>query len=86
MGVSWISTVYLRMKMGDTQLSLFELLIMSKDKEILDEDSCDTAHIVRKQRNAIAHVKTTKEEASSRILLSLYSASILWPKLQKIKD
>ncbi len=80
--------INLRMKLDkqDPTLSLFELLIMSKDKEILDEDSSHMAHIIRKQRNAIAHVKTTKEEASSRILLSLYSASILWPKLQIIKD
>ena len=62
-------------------VNLFDLIGEAQGKRILDDDGIDMSHIIRKQRNVIAHHKSTRQELTARIMMVLYAASILWPQL-----
>ena len=63
--------------------TFYELITECDDAEMLDEESVNLAHIIRKQRNVNAHpdgLVNPKTELG-RGLLCLFCASLLFPKL-----
>jgi hypothetical protein len=62
-------------------LTLHDLITQAKDAEFLSEEAIDLAHIIRKQRNIMAHQRLDARTHVGRILFSLFAASILWPQL-----
>ena len=63
--------------------TFYELITECDDAEMLDEESVDLAHIIRKQRNVNVHpvgLVDPKTELG-RGLLCLFCASLLFPKL-----
>ncbi|MXX27759.1 MAG: hypothetical protein F4Z82_20220 [Caldilineaceae bacterium SB0668_bin_21] len=63
--------------------TFYELITECDDAEMLDEESVDLAHIIRKQRNVNVHpvgLVDPKTELG-RGLLCLFCASLLYPKL-----
>lgn len=65
----------------DRSLSLHELIMRSKDADMLSPEATNLAHIVRSQRNIIAHEKVDIRTQQARILLILFAAAVLWPLL-----
>lgn len=65
----------------DPSINLSGLIRQAQEAGVLDDDAVDMAHIVRKQRNALVHSTSTRADSTARILLALYAAAILWPKL-----
>ena len=61
---------------GDT---LGLLIRKAKDSNALTERGIDLAHVIRKQRNFVAHEPTTDLEVlQAQIYLCLFSAALLW--------
>jgi DNA repair exonuclease SbcCD ATPase subunit len=65
----------------DRSLTLHDLITQAKDAAFLPEEAIDLAHIIRKQRNIMAHERLDARTHGGRILFSLFAASILWPQL-----
>ncbi len=65
----------------DRSLGLHDLITQAKDAELLTEEAIDLAHIVRKQRNIVAHERIDVRTHIGRTLFCLFAASILWPQL-----
>jgi hypothetical protein len=57
---------------ADRSLKLHDLITQAKDAEFLTEEAIDLAHIIRKQRNIIAHEQLDARTHVGRIF-SLYS-------------
>jgi len=70
------------------KLSLYELIELCGDAEILDEESVNLAHIIRKQRNIIAHQSGAVDSRVKlgRGLFCLFGASLLFPEIPEIGD
>jgi len=66
---------------ADRSLKLHDLIMQAKDVEFLSAEAIDLAHIIRKQRNIIAHERLDVRTHVGRILFSLFAASLLWPQL-----
>lgn len=64
-------------------IQLNELLMRIKDMEVLSVDALDLAHLLRKQRNLIAHSKINEKFYIARALMCLYASALLWPELPK---
>ena len=63
--------------------SFYELLEECKDSEMLEQDILDIAHIIRKQRNVVAHhdLSEDKRTRMARAIFCLFGAVFLLPKL-----
>lgn len=63
--------------------TFYELITECDDAEMLDEESVDLAHIIRKQRNVNVHPVGPVDSKTElgRGLLCLFCASLLYPKL-----
>ena len=61
--------------------SLFDLINEAQNTGLLDDAGIDMCHIIRKQRNIVAHNESTSQEMTARIMIVLFAASILWPQL-----
>ncbi len=63
--------------------TFYELITECDDAEMLDEESVDLAHIIRKQRNVNVHPVGPVDSKTElgRGLLCLFCASLLFPKL-----
>ena len=65
------------------KLSLYELIELCGDAEILDEESVTLAHTIRKQRNIRAHPSSSVDSRTEmgRGLFCLFGASLLFPEI-----
>lgn len=63
--------------------SFYELLEECKDSEMLEQDILDIAHIIRKQRNVVAHYDLSEDKRTrmARAIFCLFGAVFLLPKL-----
>lgn len=66
--------------------SLHELLVKAKEIELLGADDLDLAHIIRKQRNLVAHQPTKSGQKFMRFMICISAASILWPRLSLMRE
>lgn len=64
----------------DRGISLHDLLMQARDAGVLTERGIDLAHLIRKQRNVMAHENTDKRTHQAQILLCLFAAALLWPE------
>jgi hypothetical protein len=60
---------------------LSDLLAEARDSGALTKESVELAHIIRIQRNALAHGDEYKLTYYARILLCLFAAALIWPEL-----
>lgn len=67
----------------DETTSLHDLLTYARAHEVLTQDELDLAHVVRKQRNVVAHPGKSQHSTKVRVLLVLFAAALLWPELTK---
>jgi hypothetical protein len=78
--------VELRLLLGVSQpdeSTLYDLLKQAEEQQILNRDALDLAHMIRKQRNTIAHARDARETYDARSLLCLVAAALLWPELAR---
>ncbi len=70
------------------KLSLYELIELCRDAEILDEESVSLAHFIRKQRNIRAHTPGSVDPRIElgRGLFCLFGASLLFPEIPEIEN
>lgn len=63
--------------------SLYDLIQQATDLEVLPRDAVDMAHLIRRQRNTIAHAAGYEPTFMVRSLLCLYAMALLWPELPR---
>lgn len=63
---------------ADRNATIHDLLTQANDAGVLTARGIDFAHIIRKQRNAVAHEVTDGQTLQVRILLCLCAAALLW--------
>ncbi len=66
---------------SDKNIGLYDLISMARDAEILPEEAVNLAHLIRRQRNILAHERVDVKTHQARILLILLSAALLWHQL-----
>ena len=71
------------LRVSDERISFADLLSEVKDSNLLPADVIDLAHIIRKQRNIVAHEDTARCQKNARAVLTLMSASLLWHDLKR---
>ncbi len=69
------------LSISDRTVGLYDLISMARDAEILPEEAVHLAHLIRRQRNILAHERVDVKTHQARILLILLSAALLWPQL-----
>lgn len=69
------------LSLNDKNVGLYDLISMARDAEIMSEEAVNLAHLIRRQRNILAHEKVDIKTHKARILLILLSAALLWPQL-----
>ncbi len=62
----------------DQNATTYDLLTQAKDAGVLTAKGLNLAHIIRKQRNVVAHEVTDGQTLQVRILLCLFPAALLW--------
>jgi len=68
---------------GDSQANLNELIQQVTNSEALTRDAVDLAHIIRKQRNLVAHTEVDASTCQAHAIICLFAAALLWPELQQ---
>lgn len=68
------------LKTSDNTLKLHDLLSQARDANLLPPEAIELAHIIRKQRNIIAHGDGYSVTYPAREILALFAASLLWPE------
>jgi hypothetical protein len=53
----------------------------AKDADLLSQEAINLAHIIRSQRNILAHEKIDIRTHQARVLLMLFAAAVLWSLL-----
>jgi chromosome segregation ATPase len=66
---------------NDRNLKLHELIAKARDSEMLNDEAIQLAHLIRRQRNIIAHEDVDQRTRPARIVLVLFAAALLWPLL-----
>ena len=61
--------------------NFFDLIKEGEDSGILDQETSDYLHTLRKQRNEFAHGGVDAKARLSRVLLVITAASLAWSKL-----
>ena len=69
------------LKIEDRKIPLSDLLIKAKDSDSLPKDTLDLAHVIRKQRNVVAHGEEYEKTYIARVLMCLFAAALIWPEL-----
>lgn len=64
----------------DRTVDLNELLQQARDADILPRDAIDLAHLIRKQRNVIAHADKYEKTYQARAIMCLFASALLWPE------
>lgn len=67
------------------RITTYDLIRKADEEERITPEAVEFAHIIRRQRNAIAHEKSTTSSSDGRILLSLFASALLWPTLKEIQ-
>ena len=62
-------------------MSVFDLIKEGEVNGVLDQETCDYLHTLRKQRNEFAHGGVDAKARLSRVLLVITAASLAWSKL-----
>ncbi|MHB1318475.1 MAG: hypothetical protein ACYCYF_07660 [Anaerolineae bacterium] len=65
----------------DRTLDLYDLIQQAADYELLPRDAIDMAHLIRRQRNVIAHAEAYEKTYQARSVLCLFAIALLWPEL-----
>jgi len=71
------------LRVNDERTSFADLLADISDSNMLPRDAIDLAHIIRKQRNIVAHEERARGQKTARAVLTLMAASLLWPELKR---
>lgn len=66
---------------ADERASIHDLLTQAGNSGLLSVHALDAAHMIRKQRNLMAHSSVDKKTMSARVLLCLFAAALLWSEL-----
>jgi len=74
------------LRVDDERVALADLLAELRDTVLLSGDAIDLAHVVRKQRNIMAHEERAKGQRKARALVALMATSLLWPELKRARD
>lgn len=67
--------------LGHDNNGICDLINQAKKAEIFTGEDAELAHMIRKQRNLIAHDKDYFKTYKMRDVLCLYAASLIWPKI-----
>lgn len=59
---------------------LYGLITEARDQDLLPPEAIKLAHLIRKQRNMIAHGEAYDKTISARVMLCLFAAALLWPE------
>lgn len=62
---------------------LYEIINEARIQKLLTHEDAILADTIRRQRNTLAHQDLPKHEVTGRLILILYTAALLWPKLPK---
>lgn len=68
----------------DERADLYDLLQQVRETEVLPQDALDLAHLVRKQRNIIAHSDPEEHTCQARAIICLFAAALLWPEFKEV--
>ena len=60
---------------------LSDLIFKAKEEDKLPPEALDFAHLIRRERNNIAHGQTYSKTDDARVILCLFAAALLWPDL-----
>jgi hypothetical protein len=71
------------LKSDDRNASLHDLLTEARDGGALTQRGIDLAHLIRKQRNVMAHESTDKRTHMAQVLLCFFAAALLWPEFSE---
>ena len=66
---------------GDRSADLYDLIQQVGEYELLPRDAVDMAHLIRRQRNVIAHAEAYEKTYQARSVLCLFAVALLWPDL-----
>ena len=64
----------------DRSDTLHDLITFTREAQRLTPEGIDMAHLIRKQRNIVAHSKADPHTVPARAVLCLFAAAILWPE------
>jgi len=71
----------LRVPAGQRGLDLYDLIRQAEAEELLPRDAIEMAHLIRRQRNTIAHAEAYEKTYQARSVLCLLAIALLWPEL-----
>jgi len=73
----------LRLPKDDKSQNLDSLIREASRRDLLPNGAADMAHLIRKQRNMVAHPSpaVSKKTLPARTILCLFAAALLWPEL-----
>ncbi len=69
------------MKISDENVNFADLISQAREAEIVDKQIADLCHLIRKQRNILAHETVHPKTVTTRVILCLFAAALLWPNL-----
>ncbi len=69
------------MKVSDEDVNFADLISQAREAEIVDKQLADLCHLIRKQRNILAHETVHPKTIPARVILCLFAAALLWPNL-----
>ena len=64
----------------DPGTNIYDLIREASEANAMPLDAVDLAHLIRKQRNIIAHHDIHQNTYQAREILCLFAASLLWPE------
>lgn len=65
----------------ERNVDLYDLIQQAGEYELLPRDAIDLAHLIRRQRNTIAHAEAYEKTYQARSVLCLFAIALLWPEL-----
>jgi len=66
--------------LGDQDINSYGLISEAADADAIPKDAIALAHLIRKQRNIIAHDDVHHSTYRAREILCLFAAALLWPE------
>ena len=79
---------YLKRVLNNNEATFHDLLTDGKDSQILDQHIVDIAHIIRRQRNFVAHEDRQEDRRTSmaRAIFCLFGAVLILPELPELNS
>lgn len=59
---------------------LYALITEARERDLLPPEAIGFAHLIRRQRNMIAHGEAYDKTIFARVMLCLFAAALLWPE------